>query len=225
MEIRCDDCRAVIQIPDERVPPNSTFRLNCPRCQRKITASMKTSESRGERQADPGLPATLAEKTALPSDDPDDALPETMDRLQPGQASALLCIDRDECRHELKVMLEALGYVVDIPTTADQAIQRLRFNQYHIVLLDDHFEGASPNPITGYLAGLNMNVRREMFVVLVGERFKTADHLQAFMESVDLILHSDDLPNLATFLTRGLSERERFYKVFIQCLIEAGKKF
>ena len=129
MEIRCDDCRAVIQIPDERVPQNSTFRLNCPRCQRKITASMKTSESRGERQADPGLPATLAEKTALPSDDPDDALPETMDRSRPGQASALLCIDRDECRHELKVMLEALGYVVDIPTTADQAIQRLRFNQ------------------------------------------------------------------------------------------------
>jgi DNA-binding response OmpR family regulator len=121
-------------------------------------------------------------------------------------------------------MLEALGYVVDIPTTPDQALQRLRFNQYHIVLLDDHFEGKSPNPVTEYLAGLNMHVRRDMFVVLIGERFKTADHLQAFMESVDFILHSDDLPHLATFLTRGLNEHERFYKVFTQCLIEAGKK-
>jgi DNA-binding response OmpR family regulator len=121
-------------------------------------------------------------------------------------------------------MLEALGYVVDVPTAADQAIQRLRFNQYHIVLLDDHFDGKSPNPLAGYLEGLNMNVRRDMFVVLIGERFKTADHLQAFMESVDLILHSDDLPHVATFLTRGLSEHERFYKVFTQCLIDAGKK-
>jgi predicted Zn finger-like uncharacterized protein len=224
MELRCDDCRAVIQIPDERVPPNSTFRLNCPRCQRKITASIKTSENRGEGQADPGLPPSLTEKPPLPSDDPHDVLPEAMDRLQPGQASALLCINRDECCHELKVMLEALGYVVDIPTTPDQALQRLRFNQYHIVLLDDHFEGKSPNPVTEYLAGLNMHVRRDMFVVLIGERFKTADHLQAFMESVDFILHSDDLPHLATFLTRGLNEHERFYKVFTQCLIEAGKK-
>jgi hypothetical protein len=69
-----------------------------------------------------------------------------------------------------------------------------------------------------------MNIRREMFVVLIGQRFKTADHLQAFMESVNLLLHPDDLPQLVTFLGRGLRDHERFYKVFTECLIEAGKK-
>ena len=69
-----------------------------------------------------------------------------------------------------------------------------------------------------------MNIRREMFVVLIGQRFKTADHLQAFMESVNLILHPDDLPQLVMLLTRGLRDQERFYKVFTECLIEAGKK-
>jgi hypothetical protein len=59
---------------------------------------------------------------------------------------------------------------------------------------------------------------------LVGQRFKTADHLQAFMESVNLVLHSDDLPQLATLLTRGIRNHEQFYKVFTECLIEAGKK-
>jgi hypothetical protein len=63
-----------------------------------------------------------------------------------------------------------------------------------------------------------------MFVVLMGKRFKTADHLQAFRESMDFIIHSEDLPQLATYLSRGLSEHERFYKVYNQCLIEAGKK-
>jgi CheY-like chemotaxis protein len=224
MELRCEDCQAVIQIPDERVPQSGTFRLNCPRCKRKIQASVKTPENREDSQDHLGLSASLTEKTTLLSNNPSDALSEVMDYIPPGQASALLCVNRDESRRELKVMLEASGYVVDIPAAADQALQRLRFNQYHVILLDDDFEGKSPNPVAQYLASLNMNIRRDMFVVLIGKRFKTADHLQAFMESMNLILHPDDLPHLGTFLSRGLSEHERFYKVYTQCLIEAGKK-
>ena len=102
-----------------------------------------------------------------------------MDYIPPGQTSALLCVNGDESRSELKLILEALGYVIDSPETADQALQRLRFNQYHIIVVDDNFEGKSPNPVAGYLANLNMNIRRDMFVVLIGKRFKTADHLQA----------------------------------------------
>ena len=147
MELRCEDCQAVIQIPDERVPQSGTFRLNCPRCKRKIQASVKTPENREGGQDHLGPPASLTEKTALLSNDPSDALPEVMDYISPGQASALLCVNRDESRRELKLMLEASGYVVDIPGTADQALQRLRFNQYHVILLDDDFEGKSPNPV------------------------------------------------------------------------------
>jgi hypothetical protein len=224
MELRCEDCQAVIQIPDERVPQSGTFRLNCPRCKRKIQASVKTPENREDGQAHLGLPMSLAEKTILLSNDPSNALPEVMDYISPGQASALLCVNRNESRSELKVMLEASGYGVDVPSTADQALQRLRFNQYHVIVVDDDFDGKSPNPVAGYLATLNMNIRRDMFVVLVGKRFKTSDHLQAFKESMDFIIHSEDLPQLATYLSRGLSEHERFYKVYNQCLIEAGKK-
>ena len=38
-------------------------------------------------------------------------------------------------------MLEGLGYVVDMPAATNHALQRLRFNQYHVILLDDDFEG------------------------------------------------------------------------------------
>jgi hypothetical protein len=117
-----------------------------------------------------------------------------------------------------------MEYVVDIPATAEHALQRLRFNQYQVILLDDDFDGKSPNPIALHLSGLNMNIRREIFVVLIGQRFTTADHLQAFMESVNLTLQSDDLPQLAAFLARGIREHERFYRVFTECLLEAGKK-
>jgi predicted Zn finger-like uncharacterized protein len=224
MEIRCEECRAVIQIPNERVPQNRVFRLTCPRCKRKILANTKTTNCPDEQGTDASLDAALAGVTPLGNDDAVDELPDAMDYLSPGQSAALLCINRAEARAEVKAILEGLGYVVDIPVVSDHALQRLRFNQYHVILLEDDFEGKFPNPITGYLAGLNMNIRREMFVVLIGQRFKTADHLQAFMESVNLLLHPDDLPQLVTFLSRGLRDHERFYKVFTECLIEAGKK-
>jgi CheY-like chemotaxis protein len=224
MEFICEDCQAVIQIPDERVPQNSAFRLTCPRCKRKILASTKTSESFGEGKTNVSLSHGPSEVTPLVSDNPDDDLPEAMDCLQPGQSAALLCVNREESRGELRAMLEGMGYVVDIPAAADHALQRLRFNQYHVILLDDDVVGKPPNPVVGYLAGLNMTTRREMFVVLIGQRFKTGDHLQAFIESVNLILHPDDLPQLVTSLSRGLRDHERFYKVFTECLIEAGKK-
>jgi hypothetical protein len=224
MEIRCEECQAIIQIPEKRVPRNSEFRLNCPRCKRKILASTKTSESLEKGKTDVSYAPRPPDVTPLMSDDPNDDLPEAMDCLQPGQSGALLCVDREESREALKATLESLGYVVDIPAAVDHALQRLRFNQYHVILLDDDLERRSQNPMVGYLAGLNMNVRREMFVVLIGKGFNTGDHFQAFVESVDLTLHPNDLPQLATFLTRGMRDHERFYKVFTECLIEAGKK-
>jgi hypothetical protein len=224
MEIRCEECQAVIQIPAERVPRNTAFRLNCPRCKRKILANTKGFERLGKGKTDVSHPSSPPDTTPLINDDLYDDLPEAIDCLQPGQSIALLCVNREESREALKSTLESLGYVVDIPAAVDHALQRLRFNQYHVIFLDDDLEGQSPNPIVGYLAGLNMNVRRETFVVLIGQGFKTGDYFQAFVESVDLILHPDDLPQLATFLTRGMRDHERFYKVFTECLIEAGKK-
>lgn len=224
MEIRCEECGAVIQISDERVPQNSTFRLNCPRCKRKILAQTKTVNNVEEHRPNVSPAPDTSGVPALGSDDATDEPPDVMDYLPSGQPAVLLCMNGQESRGDVKTMLEGLGYVVDTPAVTDHALQRLRFNQYHVIMLDEDFEGRSPSPIAGYLAALNMSTRREIFVILVGQRFKTADHLQAFMESVNLILHPDDLPQLVTFLGRGLREHEGFYKVFTECLIEAGKK-
>jgi hypothetical protein len=118
-----------------------------------------------------------------------------------------------------------MGYAVDMPTVVDQALQRLRFNQYQVIVLAEQFGGSSPNPVTEYVTALNMNIRRDIFVALVGERFKTADHLQAFVESVNLVLHPADLTQIQAFLARGLRDHEQFYKVFVDCLIESGRRF
>lgn len=224
MELRCDACQVVMQIPADRVPLNTTFRVTCPRCKQKIVAVSKASESKMEMKhipSDDNLPieATDPEDKAV-----EEFSVEAIDALQPGQSLSLLCVDQEGSRSSLKSLLGELGYKVDCPLTADHALQRLRFDQYHLIVLSDAFGGQAPNPMRDYLANLNMSTRRDMFVVLLGERFKTADHWQAFVESVNLVCHPSELTQLPTLLRRVFSEHERLYRVFNECLIAAGKK-
>jgi hypothetical protein len=224
VELTCEDCRTTIQIADERVPLNSTFRLTCPRCKRKIVVSSRAPETQGVGKPTVGASARVGEVSPSAGDNLQESSLEETDLLQSGQSAALLCLDCDHRFEMLKSALRDLGYVVDLPASVDHALHRLRFNQYRIIGLTEHFAGSVPNPVAGYLAGLNMNARRDVFVVLVGERFRTADHLQAFIESVDLVVHPDELSHIETLIMKGLREKERFYKVFIDCLTEAGKR-
>jgi hypothetical protein len=224
VELTCEDCRTTIQIADERVPLNSTFRLTCPRCKRKIVVSSRAPETQGVGKPTVGASARVGEVSPSAGDNLQESSLEETDFLQSGQSAALLCLDCDHRFEMLKSALRDLGYVVDLPASVDHALHRLRFNQYRIIGLTEHFAGSVPNPVAGYLAGLNMNARRDVFVVLVGERFRTADHLQAFIESVDLVVHPDELSHIETLIRKGLREKERFYKVFLDCLTEAGKR-
>ena len=144
--------------------------------------------------------------------------------LRPGQRAALLYSAPEEDHGQVKAVLQRMGYAVDVQTAVDQAVDQLRLNQYQIVVLSSPAKQTSPNSIMDYLAGLNMNIRREIFVVLIGDGFKSADHLQAFMKSANLVLHPADLPHMESLLTQGLQDLTRFYKVFIECLVESGKR-
>jgi predicted Zn finger-like uncharacterized protein len=224
MDLMCEDCQAVIQIPDERIPLNTTFRVTCPRCKQKVVASTKRSKAPADSMCQEPASVSPSEASTQTSENANEFLAEPLERLASGQPSALLCVDQAETRPRIQSMLESMGYIVDCPATTEQALQSLRYNQYHIILLDDAFGGTSSNPVAEYLSTLDMNARRDMFVVLMGARFQTADDWQAFVHSVDLVFHPADLLRLATILKRGLSDHERSYKIFNECLVAAGKK-
>jgi len=224
MELTCDACRATIQIPDERVPPNATFRVTCPRCKQKIVASSRRPEPPADGKGGT-LPAAHAAEVPSAAADTDDEFPEeAAEPAHPGQHTALLCMDGADVRTHLKSALEGMGYAISMSTTPQHALHRLRFGHYHVIVLDETFGGTSPNPVARYLATLTMTLRREMFVVLVGEQFKTGHHMQAFVNSVNLVLHPADLGQLATLVDGAVAEHERFYRVFNECLVAAGKK-
>jgi hypothetical protein len=63
-----------------------------------------------------------------------------------------------------------------------------------------------------------MAQRRGSFVSLIGPSFKTFDAMQAFAQSVHLVVNPSDLPNLEPILKKGLAEFEQLYRVYKETL-------
>jgi hypothetical protein len=58
--------------------------------------------------------------------------------------------------------------------------------------------------------------RRTVFLVLVGDEFKTGDGTQAFAAQADLVVGTDAAPNdVESVLLNTMAERTRLYQVFL----------
>ena len=224
MELTCAACQAFVQIPDERVPVNVAFRVACPRCRQKITASTIHSNTPPQRAKLPLSTLRSSEIIAQSSETADEVQIEVTDHPTSSQPTALIYLQDEDTRAHIQSGLESMGYKVDCPGTPDQAWQRLHYNAHHIMFLDDPAGNASSKRLAHSLLTLDMNTRRDLLLVLIGSRFRTADHWQAFVESVDLVIHPADLMRVSIITERCIRDHGQFYRIFNECLAAAGKK-
>ena len=49
------------------------------------------------------------------------------------------------------------------------------------------------------------------------------DHMMAYALSANAVIHSKDMERLSTILKKSISDNEKFYKVFMDTLVEVGK--
>jgi CheY-like chemotaxis protein len=139
---------------------------------------------------------------------------------------ALVCEDAPERQAVIKAALEQIGFTMLAVKNADEAIERLRRDVYELVILDEHYQGATPldNPVLASLRAMAMTQRRWTFVVLVGREFKTFDNAMAFAHSVNVVVNVNDLPHFPAILKKGITEHVEFYRTFRQVLTDAGKR-
>jgi CheY-like chemotaxis protein len=147
----------------------------------------------------------------------------TLDFFELGDKTSLICAD-PATTDTVRATLKGLGYKSHFAENAETAIERLRYTQYDIVIVDENFAGSSlrSNALLGYLASLPMGQRRYSFICVIGSSFKTLDAMQAFAQSVHVVMNPDDLPNLAPILRKGVAEFELLYKVYKDAVAEAN---
>jgi len=68
---------------------------------------------------------------------------------------------------------------------------------------------------------LSPDRRRRIFLVIVGDEFKTGEGTQAWAVIADLVIAARDIPTADSVLLPALAERTRLYQVFV----DARKRF
>ena len=68
-----------------------------------------------------------------------------------------------------------------------------------------------------------MDVRRNIFLALVTDRFRTMDNMSAFQKSVNIVVNLEKIDDFEKILMRGVADNAAFYRVFKESLVKMGR--
>jgi DNA-directed RNA polymerase subunit RPC12/RpoP len=227
MNISCENCRSKFKIPVEKVPKGQKFSLTCPQCNSKVvvdtrSGSLSSSDTNLKPSDEPEKEKTLIDEVDA---DTYDASDKPFDFVEEGVKTALLCEHDTALQATVKTGLYNMDYHITAPQLPKDALKQMRFHVFDMVVLNERFGTQNPdmNPVLKYLDRLNMSVRRNIFVVLITDRYRTMDNMAAFNKSVNLIVNLKNIEEIEKILRRGIADYEAFYRVYKRALIKTGR--
>ena len=214
MEIICNNCQSKFKVPDKKIPAGRRATVACPKCKGKI--------SLGPQKASP------LDSTGLVGADSNngyDAAEKPFDFIEEEGLTALVCEPNPLVRKTITDSLDELDYQITEAESTRDALKRMRYHNYDLFVINENFDSDSPeaNGILLYLERLSMIVRRNMFVALISDRFRTMDNMMALNKSANLVINSKNIADIGKILSRGITDNEYFYRIFKSTLKEVGR--
>ncbi len=210
MDIICNNCQSKFRISDAKLPAGKRATVSCPRCKGKISLGPQTSTS-GGRSAGSGNGYDAAEKP--------------FDFIEEEGLTALVCESNPVVRKTITSALDILEYQITEAESARDALKRMRYHNYDLFVVNENFDTDNPesNGVLLFLERLSMSVRRDMFVALISNRFRTMDNMMALNKSVNLIINIKNIEDISKILSRGITDNAFFYRIFKGTLKEVGR--
>ncbi len=219
MEIICSSCEKKINIPEDKIPAGKSFTLRCPACKGKVSVDLTPKENGGDLEA--------AGWQQGP-DEPDaeyDASEKPFDFLEEEGLTAMVCENDPGSIKKIREVLDIMEYSVTVPDSVRDALRKMKYHVYDLILVNESFDGSSPsaNGILIYLERLNMSIRRNIFVGLISKQYATRDNMAAFLKSVNLTINERDVPHLDKLLKNAINDNELFFTIFKESMRKVGK--
>lgn len=150
---------------------------------------------------------------------------EKIDFFEVSDLTSLICTD-PSVGDVVRATLRELNFKFHTADSMETGIERIRYNLYDIIVLQDNFAGSSlkSNAILSYLAPLAMAQRRYSMVVLIGGGLKTFDAMEAFGNSVQLVVSTSDLPNFSAILKKSWTGFQSMYRIYTDVFASMGEK-
>lgn len=216
MDIICENCQSKFKIPDESIPGGKTATLPCPKCKKTISIKAPEVTKTAKKDAAGGLEADFD----FEEDDYENS-EKPFDFIEEEGKIALVCETDTPVRDSIIRALELLEYHVSAAKDNRDALRNLRYKVYDLVVVDEYFGTKDPerNGVLIYLERLHMDVRRNMFVTLISDRFRTMDFMMAFCKSVNLIINKKNIVDVEKILSRNITDYEMFYRIYKETLL------
>jgi predicted Zn finger-like uncharacterized protein len=214
MEIICNNCQSKFRVPDKKIPAGKRATVACPKCKGKIFL--------GPQKASPVGSTGIVSAN---SNNGYDAAEKPFDFIEEEGLTALICESNPLVRKTITDALDVLDYQITEAESTRDALKRMRYHNYDLFVINENFDSDSPesNGILLYLERLSMIVRRNMFIALISDRFRTMDNMMALNKSANLIINSKNIDDIGKILSRGITDNEYFYRVFKGTLKEVGR--
>jgi CheY-like chemotaxis protein len=205
MKIICHNCQTGLKIPDHKIASGEPVEFGCPKCKTRLNLDPAQNGSQNVRNGHNG-----------------DGF---FDFVEEEGQTALVCEPNPLMRKTIIDSLVSLGYRITSAESVRDALKRMRYHSYGLVVVNENFDSDNPesNGILLYLERLSMTERRNMFVALISDRFRTMDNMMALNKSANLVINTKNIDDIDKILSRGIKDNEFFYHAFMQALVEAGR--
>ena len=211
MEIVCQNCMSKFKLPDEKIPADKVTALPCPKCKSKISIGPRNQM------------ATSVQADINSSDY--DASEKPFDFIEEEGSTALVCESDTELLKTIVNNLNLLEYHVTVSDSGRDALKKMRYHQYDLILVNESFDtmDSDKSGVLGYLERLPMQTRRNIFIILISQRYRTLDDMMAFNKSVNMIINTKNIGEAEKILSRGVTDSDLFYRVFNDSLKKVGE--
>ncbi len=223
MQALCSQCSTRIQIDDSKVP-DRPFKVRCPKCQAVMDLPGRGAEPPAAPPVEPppgDAPAPAAAPPPPgPPPPPSAAALARRERAESSTNDALVALSGPVAA-TLQQALVTLGFNVDLADDIEEGARLLEQGVYEVaVTAPTTPEPGKPETLAQRMLRLPVEARRRVFVILVGDEFRTADGTQAWAAQADLVVHPADAGRCDHLIRSTMAERKRLY----QPLVDARRR-
>jgi predicted Zn finger-like uncharacterized protein len=214
MDITCTNCSGKFRVPDEKIPHGRVSAVPCPKCKTRIALDPTKKTA-----------ASFAVEEESSQSEEFDFNEKPFDFIEEEGLTALLCEQNPVARQAIEGALNLMDYQITLATSARDALKRMRYHIYDLIVVNESFDTNNPdsNGVLIYLERLGMAVRRDIFVAMISNRYRTMDNMMAFHGSVNLIINLKNVEDVGKILSRGITDNQLFYNVYRETLKELGR--
>ncbi len=232
----CPHCKQILRFSEiqkqklssalDKLPSGKTLKMGCPKC--KVSIELQSDGSTASSTDKP-----TPNNTTHPSIEP--PKPQELGWLTSGEAdeekivdnipTALVLIPEGDDKITISSYLEEYKYQIYSPETVDEAINSMRFRDFHIVVYHSEYDSAAldDQEFHKFMMQMSMSKRRYIYYILLGPEFKTLYDLEALTFSANLVINTKEAQYLTTILMKGLAECDALFVPYSDILKKHGK--